>query len=347
MKIVTERLIISEMTMDMAMDVHRNSLDEDVRKFVPDEVFETPEDAEETIAFIMSRYGSEEGPLVYAVLLKETHKNIGYVQLVPVGEGKWEIGYHIAKDHTGKGFATEAVKAFLPAVTELVGINEVYGIRLLENTASGRVLEKCGFRTVFTGEGPYHGGVYEISRSVWEKQAAPAPRKNDAENSRKEIVIRKAEKDDARQIADILVEDWKTAYRGIIDDDYLDSMNVEERYRRELQRYGIYRVAAAGKEILGFTWNEIADGEASDCELIALYVRYAKRKSGIGRALFQDSADFFRAAGRKKMIVWCLRENGEARKFYERMGGKVYKTGTHKWGNRDYEMISYLYQLDE
>jgi hypothetical protein len=47
------------------------------------------------------------------------------------------------------------------------------------------------------------------------------------------------------------------------------------------------------------------------------------------------------------MIVWCLRENGEARKFYERMGGKVYKTGTHKWGNRDYEMISYLYQLDE
>ena len=34
-------------------------------------------------------------------------------------------------------------------------------------------------------------------------------------------------------------------------------------------------------------------------------------------------------------------------KPYEKMGGKVYKTGTHKWGNRDYEMISYLYCLDD
>ena len=36
-----------------------------------------------------------------------------------------------------------------------------------------------------------------------------------------QILIRKAEKDDAFQIAQILVEDWKTAYRGIIDDAYL------------------------------------------------------------------------------------------------------------------------------
>ena len=47
------------------------------------------------------------------------------------------------------------------------------------------------------------------------------------------------------------------------------------------------------------------------------------------------------------MIIWCLRENHEARQFYERMGGQAYRTGTHPWGNRDYDMISYLYRLDE
>ena len=161
-----------------------------------------------------------------------------------------------------------------------------------------------------------------------------------------QLVIRKATRDDALQIAEILVEDWKLAYRGIIDSDFLDSMSVEERYQRELQRYQIYTVAAAGEEILGFTWNEMTGDEAADCEIIALYVRYAKRKSGIGRALFQNSLDLFRAAGKKRMIVWCLRENDEARKFYEKMGGQLYKTGTHPWGNRDYDMISYLYQLD-
>ena len=62
---------------------------------------------------------------------------------------------------------TEAVKAFLPLMAKRVGIEEVYGIRLLENVSSGRVLEKCGFETFFEGEGEYHDGVYEISKSVW------------------------------------------------------------------------------------------------------------------------------------------------------------------------------------
>ncbi len=166
----TERLIIAEMTMDMVMDVHKNSLDEDTRRFVPDEVFETPEDAKETVEFLMSRYGSTDGPLVYAVILKEGDKNIGYVQLVPIGEGKWEIGYHVAKPYTCMGYATEAVKAFLPVMAERVGVKEVYGIRLQENKASGRVLEKCGFETFFVGEGDYHDGVYEITKSVWKNE---------------------------------------------------------------------------------------------------------------------------------------------------------------------------------
>ena len=166
-------------------------------------------------------------------------------------------------------------------------------------------------------------------------------------NGQGEMIIRQATKDDAMQIAEILVEDWKTAYRGIIDDEFLDSMNAEQRYQVEVKRCEKFMVAADGDEILGYTWNEIADDEASDCEIIALYVRNAKRKSGIGRALFRNSVEIFRAAGRKTMIIWCLKENGEARKFYERMGGKVYKTGTHRWGNREYDMISYLYPLDE
>lgn len=160
------------------------------------------------------------------------------------------------------------------------------------------------------------------------------------------MIIRKATEEDARQIAEIVVEDWKNAYRGIIDSDYLDALNVEERYQREKQRYQVYTVAAEDREVLGFAWNETAGDEASDCEIIALYVRYAKRNNGIGKTLFRNSVEYFRAAGKKKMIIWCLKDNAEARRFYEKMGGQVYKTGTHPWGNRDYDMISYLYDLD-
>lgn len=92
------------------------------------------------------------------------------------------------------------------------------------------------------------------------------------------LIIRKATSADAGQIAEIVVEDWKNAYRGIIDDEYLDSMSVEQRYQIELQRYQKYMVAVDEKEVLGFSWNEIADNEDSDCEIVALYVRYGKKK---------------------------------------------------------------------
>ena len=161
----------------------------------------------------------------------------------------------------------------------------------------------------------------------------------------KEITIRQAEKEDVRQIAEILVEDWQTAYRGIMDDAFLDSMSADQRYEIEVKRYQKFIVAANGDEILGYAWLEASDEEPADCEVIALYVRYAKRNRGIGKLLMRHAVDHFRETGKKKMIVWCLKENAESRKFYEKIGGREFRTGSHNWGGKDYEMISYLYDI--
>jgi len=167
MIIETERLVIREFTPDMARDVHENSLDEDNRRFVPDEVFETVEEAAETIVFLISQYGKTDGPLAYPVLMKNSGANIGYVQMVPIDSGAWEIGYHIAKKYTGNGYATEAVNAFLPVMADTVRTDEVHGICLSENIASKHVLLKCGFDPVFEGAGIYQGEKREIFRSLW------------------------------------------------------------------------------------------------------------------------------------------------------------------------------------
>ena len=110
MKIETERLIITEFDCSMAESVHKNSLDADNRRFVPDEVFETVEDAAETIAFLRNVYKNGNGPLVYPILQKD-RSCIGYVQAIPLEDGSWEIGYHIGGDYTKQGYATEAVRA--------------------------------------------------------------------------------------------------------------------------------------------------------------------------------------------------------------------------------------------
>ena len=168
MKLETERLIITEFDLSMVKDVHLQSLDEDTRAFLPDEVFETVEDAAETVQFLISVYQSGEGPLVYPVLLKDS-TYIGYVQFIPTDDG-YEVGYHIGKAFTQKGYATEALKPFTDYMMQHRQVKSVYGICVAENIASQRVLEKCGFTKVFDGIGTYQGKERPIVKYVYEQK---------------------------------------------------------------------------------------------------------------------------------------------------------------------------------
>lgn len=163
--IMTDRLIITEFDESMAICVHRNSLDEDNRRFVPDEVFETVQEALDTIRFLVECYGSADGPFVHPVLLR-TGENIGYVQAVPIGD-EWEVGYHIAAKYTGQGYASEAVMAFVPIIMMQLGIQQIWGVCREDNLASRRVLEKCSFDLVFCGTGSYHGREHEVCKYVY------------------------------------------------------------------------------------------------------------------------------------------------------------------------------------
>lgn len=133
---------------------------------MPDEVFETVEDAAETVEFLMGCYASGEGPLVYPALLKNG-TYIGYVQAVPLEDG-YEIGYHIGAAYTKQGYATEAVKAFLPVIMEQLHITEMIGVWLAENKASAKVMERCGFMKNFEGKGNYQGEERTICRFLFE-----------------------------------------------------------------------------------------------------------------------------------------------------------------------------------
>ena len=166
MKIETERLTITQFTMNMAEAVHLNSLDEDNRRFSPDEVFETVEEAADTVGFLMGVYESNDGPLVYPVLLKDK-TYIGYVQAVPFDDGSWEIGYHIGGNYAEQGYATEAVKGFLPVIMPKLGLKSIQGICVAENTASIKVLERCGFLKEYEGVGSYQGEERPICKYVF------------------------------------------------------------------------------------------------------------------------------------------------------------------------------------
>ena len=167
MLISNNNLIIIKMDLSMSFDVYKNSQDEDNKKFVPDEVFESEEEAREVIKFIIKSYDSKEGPFIYAVIRKSDNANIGYIQLVQIEEG-WEIGYHIAKVYTGNGYATEAVNLYVEYLKKNTDIKEIFGVALADNFASRRVLEKCGFKLYFEGVGIYQGAKRKIIKTIKE-----------------------------------------------------------------------------------------------------------------------------------------------------------------------------------
>ena len=102
------------------------------------------DEAKEKVEYLSECYSQKSRPQVYAILLKNG-TYIGHVQAVCMDEGSWEIGYHVGYKHTGKGYASEAVKAFLPVIMKRLGITEMKGICALDNLSSMRVMEKNGF----------------------------------------------------------------------------------------------------------------------------------------------------------------------------------------------------------
>ena len=61
-------------------------------------------------------------------------------------QGGVEFGYWLRRDHWGRGFATEAGRAFLAAARDSLRLRRIEAGHFLDNPASGRVLEKLGFR---------------------------------------------------------------------------------------------------------------------------------------------------------------------------------------------------------
>ncbi len=60
------------------------------------------------------------------------------------GERGAEIGYWIAREWWGKGFATEAARAVL-SIARALGHRQIFACHAFDNPASGRVLRKAGF----------------------------------------------------------------------------------------------------------------------------------------------------------------------------------------------------------
>ena len=74
----------------MAQAIYENLQDDYTRRFVPDEVYNSVEEACEAIDFLISRYDSDDGPFVYSIITNDSGENIGYIQICKLEDGTME-----------------------------------------------------------------------------------------------------------------------------------------------------------------------------------------------------------------------------------------------------------------
>ena len=168
-----------------------------------------------------------------------------------------------------------------------------------------------------------------------------------------EIIIRNVELKDLKSVSEITIRGWQTAYRGIVDDDYLDSLSIEENYQKRIKDYkeNGFIVAEQNGEVVGFCRYRIGNNYQAeypevDCELCALYVKPEEKRKGIGRALVNYVKNEFKKAKLNKMIIWCFKENYLSRTFYEKMGGIYCGETTCIRGNKEYVEVGYICDLE-
>ncbi|MGW5474751.1 N-acetyltransferase family protein [Streptomyces chartreusis] len=143
------------------------------------------------------------------------------------------------------------------------------------------------------------------------------------------IRIRPMTPADCDRVAEIRIGGWRSAYRGLIPQSYLDALDVARDAERRRGYFSqgdgsvLDLVAERDGEIVGWACHgPYRDGEArtEDVELYAIYVDPGRYGTGIGHALLQESVRRCTAAGHPRMLLWVLKGNARARRFYERAG---------------------------
>lgn len=168
--------------------------------------------------------------------------------------------------------------------------------------------------------------------------------------------IRPATPEDAEGLTHVHVRSWQSSYRGLLAQEYLDTLDAIERlagWRRTLaqpETFGVYvAVAPDTGEIVGFcaVGNNRGSPPGYPGELYAIYLLEEVKGLGVGRALFQEGLQWLREHGLWPVALWVLKDNTRARRFYERMGGHLAGEQSITLGGVSYPEVAYGWGMEK
>jgi ribosomal protein S18 acetylase RimI-like enzyme len=145
------------------------------------------------------------------------------------------------------------------------------------------------------------------------------------------MFFRDAAQPDAAAIAALHAESWRSAYRGILLDEFLDKRVHLERAEVWQQRFTgphdkpmVTLLAEEDGHLVGFACASRDENAVYGSYLDNLHVAPGYTSKGIGRKLLSEIARrLINDGSHSGLYLWVFEQNVRARRFYERTGAQV------------------------
>lgn len=149
-KIETERILLRPWSDDDAETLYRYASDPEVG---PRAGWPPHKSVEESLEIIRTIFHSDH---IWAIVLKDAGGGgepigcMGYMvhgeSNIDIGENDAEVGYWVARPYWNRGICTEALRMIIDYCFREKGFRTLWADYFPDNPASGKVMEKCGFR---------------------------------------------------------------------------------------------------------------------------------------------------------------------------------------------------------
>jgi len=143
----TERILLRPWREDDAPALYKYASDPEVG---PRAGWPPHQSEQESLEIIRTIFSNDR---TWAIELKETGEVIGCIGYfvhgesnIDIGENDAEAGYWVARPYWNRGIATEALRLLIDYCIHEKGFLSLWCDFFVDNPASGRVMEKCGFR---------------------------------------------------------------------------------------------------------------------------------------------------------------------------------------------------------